>query len=88
MSPLLRRTRWHGTATASVFAPQACAIYLSQSLRFMRPVKVGDTIRATVEVKGLDAEKRTLTLETECFNQNNDLVTKGEAVIMLDPVNA
>ena len=69
-------------------APNACAIYLSQSLRFLRPVKVGDTIRATVEVKGVEPEKRTLTLETECFNQNNDLVTKGEAVIMLDPVNA
>jgi 3-hydroxybutyryl-CoA dehydratase len=69
-------------------APHACAIYLSQSLRFMRPVKVGDTIRATVEVKGVEPEKRTLTLETECFNQNDELVTKGEAVIMLDPVNA
>lgn len=67
-------------------APHACAIYLSQSLRFMRPVKVGDTIRATVEVKGVEPEKRTLTLETECFNQNSELVTKGEAVIMLDPV--
>ena len=69
-------------------APNACAIYLSQSLRFMRPVKVGDTIRATVEVKGVEPEKRTLTLETECFNQKDELVTKGEAVIMLDPVNA
>jgi len=69
-------------------APNACAIYLSQSLRFMRPVKIGDTIRATVEVKGVEPEKRTLTLETECFNQKDELVTKGEAVIMLDPVNA
>ena len=68
-------------------APHACAVYLSQTLRFLRPVKVGDTIRATVEVKGIEPEKRTLTLETECFNQNNEAVVKGEAVILLDPVN-
>ncbi len=69
-------------------APNACAIYLSQTLRFLRPVKVGDTIRAIAEVKGIEPEKRTLTLETECYNQNGDAVTKGEAVILLDPVEA
>ena len=31
-------------------APHACAVYLSQTLRFIRPVKVGDTIRAIAEV--------------------------------------
>lgn len=68
-------------------APNACAIYLSQTLRFLRPVKVGDTVRATVEVKGIEAEKRMVTLETECFNQNGEALVKGEAVILLDPVN-
>ena len=67
-------------------APHACAIYLSQTLRFLRPVKIGDTIRAVVEVKGVEPEKRTLTLETECFNQDGHAVVKGEAVIILDPV--
>jgi 3-hydroxybutyryl-CoA dehydratase len=68
-------------------APHACAVYLSQTLRFLRPVKAGDTIRATVEVKGIEPEKRTLTIETECFNQNNEAVVKGEAVILLDPID-
>jgi acyl dehydratase len=68
-------------------APHACAIYLSQTLRFLRPVKIGDTIRAIVEVKGVEPEKRTLTLETECFNQDGHPVVKGEAVIILDPVD-
>jgi 3-hydroxybutyryl-CoA dehydratase len=67
-------------------APHACAIYLSQTLRFLRPVKIGDTVRAIVEVKGVEPEKRTLTLETECFNQDGHAVVKGEAVIILDPV--
>jgi 3-hydroxybutyryl-CoA dehydratase len=66
-------------------APHCCAIYLSQTLRFLRPVKIGDTIRAIVEVKGVEPEKRTLTLETECYNQDGHAVVKGEAVVMLDP---
>lgn len=69
-------------------APHACAVYLSQNLRFLRPVKIGDTVRAIVEVKGVEAEKRMVTLETECYNQDGDAVIKGEAVILLDPVAA
>jgi len=68
-------------------APQCCAVYLSQTLRFLRPVKVGDTIKAVADVKGIDPEKRQYTIETVCYNQNGDPVVKGEAVILLDPVN-
>jgi 3-hydroxybutyryl-CoA dehydratase len=67
-------------------APNCCAVYLSQTLRFLRPVKIGDTIKAVAEVKGVDPEKRQYTLETVCYNQNGDPVVKGEAVILLDPV--
>jgi 3-hydroxybutyryl-CoA dehydratase len=49
-------------------------------------VKIGDTIKAVAEVKGVDPEKRQYTLETVCYNQNGDPVVKGEAVILLDPV--
>lgn len=68
-------------------APHACAVYLSQNLRFLRPVKIGDAIKTVAEVKELDAEKRTLTLQTECYNQAGEAVVKGEAVILLDPVD-
>lgn len=68
-------------------APNACAVYLSQTLRFTRPVKIGDTITAVATVKGVEDEKRTFTIETECHNQNGESVVKGEAVILLDPVN-
>ena len=67
-------------------APSCCAVYVSQSLRFIRPVKVGDTIRAVAEVKGIEPEKRLYTIETDCFNQNGEPVVKGEAVVLLDPV--
>jgi 3-hydroxybutyryl-CoA dehydratase len=68
-------------------APHAVCIYLSQSLRFIRPVKVGDTIRAIAEVKGVEPEKRTVTLQTDAFNQDGEPVVKGEAVVLLDPID-
>ena len=69
-------------------APNACVIYLNQTLRFLRPVKVGDTVTAVAEVLSLEAEKHTVTLETNCYNQNGDPVVKGEAVVLLDAVEA
>lgn len=65
-------------------APGAIAIYLSQSLRFLRPVKIGDTITVRGEVKEVDAEKRFVTVQTDCFNQEGKPVISGEAVVMLD----
>ncbi|MCH6555126.1 MAG: MaoC family dehydratase [Chloroflexi bacterium] len=68
-------------------APDCCVIYLSQSLRFLRPVKIGETIRAVAEVKGTDAQKRIVTVQTDCFNQNGEPVVMGEAVVLLDPIS-
>ena len=67
-------------------APSCCAVYVSQSLRFLRPVKIGDTIKAIAEVKGVEPEKRLYTIETDCFNQRGEPVVRGEAVVLLDPV--
>ncbi|MEE8278538.1 MAG: MaoC family dehydratase [Thermoanaerobaculia bacterium] len=73
-------------ALGTKLAPDCCVVYLSQSLRFLRPVKIGETVRAVVEVKGTDPQKRIVTLETDCFNQDGEPVVKGEAVVLLDPV--
>jgi len=73
-------------ALGTRLAPSCCAVYVSQTLRFIRPVKIGDTIKAVAEVKGIEPEKRLYTIETDCFNQNGDPVVKGEAVVLLDPV--
>ncbi|MBI2914176.1 MAG: MaoC family dehydratase [Chloroflexi bacterium] len=73
-------------ALGTKLAPHCCVVYLSQSLRFLRPVKIGDTVRAVVEVKGTDPQKRIVTLETDCFNQDGEPVVKGEAVVLLDPI--
>ena len=59
-------------------------IYLSQNLRFRRPVFVGDTVTATAEVTELDNDRRRATISTICTNQNNEQVVIGESEVMLD----
>lgn len=68
--------------------PQGIVIYMGQSLQFRRPVGVGDTITAEVEVLTADAEKNVLTLRTDCTNQSGDVVTRGEATVMLDDLRS
>lgn len=72
-------------AIGTKLAPDCVAVYLSQSLRFLRPVKIGDTVRAVAEVKEIEEEKRIVTLDTVCYNQDGEPVVKGEAVVLLDP---
>ena len=62
--------------------PGPGAIYLSQSLRFRRPVKIGDPVTARVTVKALDAAKGHATFETACL-VNGKTVVDGEALIMV-----
>ncbi|HZZ31718.1 MAG TPA: MaoC family dehydratase [Phenylobacterium sp.] len=62
--------------------PGPGAIYLSQSLRFRRPVKIGDPVVARVTVKVLDAAKGHATLETACL-VNGKTVVDGEALVMV-----
>ena len=62
--------------------PGPGAIYLSQSLRFRRPVRIGDPVVAKVTVKALDAAKGHATFETVCL-VNGKTVIDGEALIMV-----
>ena len=71
-------------ALGTKLAPNVTVVYLSQSLRFTRPVFPGDTITARLEVTKLDAEKRQVTCSTECVNQDGEPVLTGEALVMLD----
>ena len=61
--------------------PGPGAIYLSQSLRFRRPVKVGDAVTARVTVTALDEKRGHVTLETVCL-VNGKAVLDGEALVM------
>ncbi len=80
----------HGMLTASLLStvlamqlPGPGAIYLSQSVKFLRPVKLGDTVVAHVAVTSIDIDKRRMTLATTVRNSRGKNVVEGEAVIQL-----
>ena len=58
------------------------AIYTQQSVKFLRPVKIGDEITATVEVISKEEKRKTITLKTICKNQLGKIVIDGEAVVI------
>jgi 3-hydroxybutyryl-CoA dehydratase len=58
-------------------------VYLSQTLRFVSPVFIGDTVTATAIVTKIREDKPVVTLETVCTNQNGDTLVKGEAAVMI-----
>ncbi len=62
--------------------PGPGAIYLSQSLKFLKPVMVGDVVTARVEVLETNQEKNRMRLRTVCRNQRGEEVLTGEALVM------
>ena len=78
----------HGIMVASMISavlgndlPGHGSIYLGQTLKFLAPVRIGDTITITVEVISLREDKHIITLRTDCTNQEGILVLTGEATI-------
>ena len=61
--------------------PGPNSIYLGQTLEFKLPVKIGDTVTATVTVSEKRDEKRILKLHTIVTNQRDEVVVSGGAVI-------
>jgi 3-hydroxybutyryl-CoA dehydratase len=62
--------------------PGPGAIYVSQTMNFMAPVLIGDTITAVATVSAIDATKRRVTLKTQCLN-GDKVVIDGEAVVLV-----
>jgi 3-hydroxybutyryl-CoA dehydratase len=78
----------HGMLTAGLISaaigmklPGPGCLYVSQTLNFHRPVKIGDEITARVEIVEVISERR-LRLGTRCVNQRNEIVLDGEAVVV------
>lgn len=83
----------HGAFTAGLISaalgnelPGPGGIYLSQSIDFLAPVYLGDTITAVVTVSAWRPEKKLITLKTEAFNQDEKQVASGEAVLLVERV--
>ena len=57
-------------------------IYLSQEVKFLAPVRIGDTITARVEIMELIPEKNRVKFKTICLNQEGKIVLDGTAWVM------
>jgi 3-hydroxybutyryl-CoA dehydratase len=78
----------HGMLSASLLSsvlgnqlPGPGVVYLSQSLRFRAPVRIGDTVHARVTVKEVIAEKSRVVLDTVCTVLDK-VVIDGEATVL------
>lgn len=78
----------HGMLTASYISaligtrlPGPGAIYVSQTLNFKRPVRIGDEVTTRVEIAALDAAKARATFACAC-TVNGKAVLEGEAVVI------
>lgn len=71
------------SAAIAMKLPGAGSIYLSQSLRFTKPVKIGETVTARVEVVEVITGKRRVRLATTCRNQLGETVLEGEALVLV-----
>ncbi len=54
-------------------------IYLSQEVKFLAPVRIGDTVTARVEVIELVPEKNKAKFRTTCINQDGKMIVDGVA---------
>lgn len=77
----------HGMLTASLISavigtklPGPGCIYMSQTLKFLAPVRVGDTVYATARIKELQPDKKRALLETKCYVKDT-VVIEGEALV-------
>ncbi|MBU2712369.1 MaoC family dehydratase [Zooshikella harenae] len=70
------------SAAIATKLPGPGSIYLGQSLRFARPVFVGDTLNVTLTVKEKHERKRRVIIGCSVTNQAGKEVVSGEAEVM------
>ena len=75
----------HGMLSASILStmvgmllPGTGAIYRAQTIRFLRPVYVGDTLTAHFVVRSIDRERHRLEIEAWIENQSGERVIEGK----------
>jgi 3-hydroxybutyryl-CoA dehydratase len=91
-----RKTRFggrivHGLYTASLISavigmrlPGPGAVYISQTLNFLGPVKIGDVVDVSVEVAELTEKGRRVRLQCEC-RVGDKVVLEGQGVLSVPP---
>ena len=62
--------------------PGPGSVYISQTMNFMAPVLIGETITAVATITAIDEKRRRVTLKTQCLN-GDKVVIDGEAQILV-----
>jgi len=80
----------HGMLSASLFStlvgmhiPGIGAIFKSQTLEFLRPVHIGDTLCAWFEITAIDAADERIEIKSWIENQDGDIVIEGKTIASL-----
>ncbi|GAB4283948.1 MAG: MaoC family dehydratase [Roseovarius sp.] len=78
----------HGMLTAGLISavigeqlPGHGTVYMGQTLKFLAPVRPGDTVEAEVEVIGIDHARRRVTLDCRCMVDGKKVLV-GEALVL------
>ena len=85
----------HGAVTAALLSavlgmdlPGPGSVFLEQRVRFLQPVRPGDTIVAALEVTRVREDKPIVTLGASITNTHGVRVVEGELVVLLrDPAD-
>lgn len=92
-SSRFKRRIAHGMLSTSFFSalfgtklPGEGCVYVSQNVIFKKPVYVGDTVVATIEVTGVDIDKRRVYFDTYCKVGKSKVIT-GNAEIYMPEIN-
>ena len=77
----------HGILVSSLIStvvgtkcPGPGSVWLDQSLKFLLPVKINDTITAISEILVKIPERQQVIVRTTCVNQNNEVVIEGSGL--------
>lgn len=79
----------HGMWAGSLFSnllgtqmPGPGTIYLSQDLKFLKPICLGDTVTVTVTVSEKRPEKKQVIFDCRCTNQRGEVTISGQARVL------
>jgi len=82
----------HGLLSTSLFSaifgtklPGPGCLYVSQSLKFLRPVYINDTVNASVTIKKIDKGKRRVFFNTICMVEGKKVIV-GKAEISMPQI--
>lgn len=76
---------WSGALISTVLGtelPGPGTIYVAQTLKFRRPIGLGDTVTVTIRVTGKDRGKHRVTFDCDVVNQDAQVVMSGTAEVI------